>query len=153
MHTDVSTPVLRRAVATTSPVTSQRKSPAKPLLADFQAQAGEAASLLKALAHPDRLRLLCHLVGTERSVTELGVLAQIEQPSLSQQLGVLRGERVVETRREGKRVIYRVGSPAALALLETLHGLFCADATPGAGRGVPSTGARVKRARLQKEMR
>ena len=68
------------------------------------------------------------LVGGERSVGELGASAGIEQPSLSQQLGVLRGERLVATRREGKQVIYRIASPAALTVLEALHGLFCEPA-------------------------
>ena len=94
----------------------------------LQARAGEAAALLKALANPDRLLLLCQLVGGERSVGELGASAGIEQPSLSQQLGVLRGERLVATRRDGKQVIYRVASPAALTVLEALYGLFCEPA-------------------------
>ena len=38
---------------------------------------------------------------------------------------MLRAEQLVETRRDGQRVFYRVTSPAALALLRTLHGLFC----------------------------
>ena len=98
------------------------------LVTDLQARAAEAAALLKALANPDRLLLLCQLVGGERSVSELGELAGIEQPSLSQQLGVLRGERLVATRREGKQVIYRIASPAALTVLEALYGLFCIPA-------------------------
>ena len=104
---------------------------------DLQARAGEAAALLKALAHPDRLLLLCQLVGGERSVGDLGLSAGIEQPSLSQQLGVLRGERLVATRREGKQVIYRIASPAALTVLEALYGLFCdpAQAPPSAETG------------------
>jgi ArsR family transcriptional regulator len=104
---------------------------------DLQARAGEAAALLKALANPDRLLLLCQLVAGERSVGELGTLAGIEQPSLSQHLGVLRGERLVATRRDGKQVIYRIASPAALTVLEALYGLFCdpAKAPPAADTG------------------
>jgi ArsR family transcriptional regulator len=104
---------------------------------DLQARAGEAAALLKALANPDRLLLLCQLVGGERSVSDLGLSTDIEQPSLSQQLGVLRGERLVATRREGKQVFYRIASPAALTVLEALYGLFCnpAKAAPSAKAG------------------
>jgi ArsR family transcriptional regulator len=116
---------------------------------DFQERAAEAAKLLKALANPDRLMLLCQLVGGERTVTELGVLAHIEQPSLSQQLGVLRGERLVATRREGKNVFYRVASPTALALLETLYGLFCKEQAPAAGRKPPATIGRGTRRRKE----
>ena len=42
-----------------------------------------AASLLKSLANPDRLLLLCQLVEGERSVTELEALTGIRQPTLS----------------------------------------------------------------------
>ena len=96
---------------------------------DLQSRAGEAAALLKALANPDRLMLLCLLLDGERGVGELGDLSGLLQPSLSQQLGVLRAEHLVSTRREGKHVVYRLASPAAVAVLNTLHGLFC-DAAP-----------------------
>lgn len=99
---------------------------------DLHARAQEAAALLKALANPDRLLLLCQMVDAERSVAELGALTGIAQPSLSQQLGVLRGERLVATRREGRHVLYRVDSPEALAVLQTLYGLFCATEVPSA---------------------
>ena len=94
-------------------------------IAAVQARAEDAAALLKALANPDRLLLLCQLVEGERSVTELGLLSGIAQPSLSQQLSVLRGERLVATRREGKSVIYRIDSPAAMTILQALYGLYC----------------------------
>lgn len=101
----------------------------------LHAKAGEAAALLKALANPDRLLLLCQLVGAERTVTQLGDLAGVQQPSLSQQLAVLRGERLVATRREGKNIFYRLASPAATAVLQTLYGLFCQPLADAAAAG------------------
>ena len=95
-------------------------------LARLQQRAGDAAALLKALANPNRLLLLCHLVEAERSVTELGAITGIGQPTLSQQLGVLRGQGLVATRRAGKAMHYRIASPAAMAVLRTLYDLFCA---------------------------
>ena len=85
-----------------------------------------AASLLKSLANPDRLLLLCQLVEGERIVTELEALTGIRQPTLSQQLGVLRNEELVATRRDGKWVYYRIASEDALAILGTLHQIYCA---------------------------
>jgi ArsR family transcriptional regulator len=122
---------------------------------DLQARAGEAAALLKALANPDRLLLLCQLVEGERCVGELGVSTGIEQPSLSQQLGVLRGERLVATRREGKQVIYRITSPAALAVLEALYGLFCDPAkvlSAAKSGGAPSRSAKSAATRASKQI-
>ncbi len=92
-------------------------------------RSGEAAALLKALANPNRLILLCHLLAGERTVADLGELTGIVQPTLSQQLGVLRSESLVATRREGKSIHYRVASPGVRAILRTLYRLYC---TPGA---------------------
>ena len=71
--------------------------------------------------------MLCQLVEGERSVSELETLLGIQQPTLSQQLGVLRREGLVATRREGKQIFYRIDSPAALAVINTLYQLFCAE--------------------------
>lgn len=87
--------------------------------------ATEAAAVLRSLSHPDRLMLLCQLSQGERSVGELEELLGIQQPNLSQQLGVLRAEGLVETRREGKRIFYSVKDPKALQLLGTLYALYC----------------------------
>ena len=87
--------------------------------------AAEAARLMKTLANPDRLMLLCQLSQGEMSVGELEAFLGIMQPTLSQQLGVLRSEGLVDTRREGKHIYYRVLSPQALAVLQVLYAQFC----------------------------
>ncbi len=91
----------------------------------LKANAASASALLKALANQDRLLLLCQLSQGERSVSELEQLLGIQQPTLSQQLGVLRREGLVATRREGKLIHYRISSPEALAVIATLYQLFC----------------------------
>lgn len=50
----------------------------------------------------------------------------IQQPTLSQQLAVLRREGLVETRRDGKQMFYRISSRAALAVIQTLYQQFSA---------------------------
>ena len=87
--------------------------------------AADAARLMKALANPDRLMLLCQLAPGERSVSQLEAELGILQPTLSQQLGVLREEGLVDTRRDGKHIYYRVRSPQALAVLQALYEQFC----------------------------
>ncbi len=87
--------------------------------------AGEAVAALKLLANPERLLLLCQLSQGEMSVGDLEAALDIHQPTLSQQLGVLRSEGVVETRRDGKRVFYRVADARLLQVLELLHRLYC----------------------------
>lgn len=93
----------------------------------LRANADAAGQLLKALSNPDRLLLLCQLSQGERNVSELETLLGIQQPTLSQQLAVLRREGLVDTRREGKQIYYRICSPAALGVIGTLYQLFCAQ--------------------------
>ncbi|MEB0009834.1 metalloregulator ArsR/SmtB family transcription factor [Pseudomonas sp. MH9.2] len=93
----------------------------------LRANADAASQLLKALANQDRLMLLCQLSQGERNVSDLESLLGIQQPTLSQQLAVLRREGLVETRRDGKQVFYRISSPAALAVINTLYQQFCAE--------------------------
>jgi DNA-binding transcriptional ArsR family regulator len=93
----------------------------------LRSSAKAACGLLSALAHEDRLILLCHIAHNEHSVGELEQLLDIHQPTLSQQLGVLRREGLVETRREGKRIYYRLKSSQALAIIDTLYAQYCSD--------------------------
>lgn len=91
--------------------------------------ASEATALLKALANEDRLLLLCQMVEGEKCVSDFESLLDIHQPTLSQQLGVLRNEGLVNTRREGKRIYYSLASENALQILGTLYGLYCPPRT------------------------
>ena len=120
---------LRPAPATPQPRPTDAIATSANAIVALRRRSHEAATLLKALANPDRLLLLCHLVDAEHPVAALGALTAIAQPTLSQQLRVLRHEGLVATRREGKSIHYRVASPAVLAVLQTLYRLYCA---PGA---------------------
>lgn len=94
--------------------------------AALQRAAADACGLMKVLAHPDRLMLLCQLAHQgEMSVSELERALGIHQPTLSQQLTVLRDEALVDTRREGRYVHYRVRRGPALRLLRAVHAEFC----------------------------
>lgn len=96
-------------------------------LQDMQAAAARACALLKALGNPDRLLLLCQLTQGEFCVSELESMLGIQQPTLSQQLGVLREEQLVTTRREGKQIYYSLASKEAMAVLEVLYEQFCTN--------------------------
>lgn len=86
--------------------------------------AEQASKLMKAMANADRLLLLCQLSQGETSVGALESKLNLRQPSLSQQLTVLREAQLVNTRREGKNVFYSISSPAALAIIKVLHQEF-----------------------------
>ncbi len=100
-----------------------RSQPLNPEL--LRAAAGEAVAALKALGNPERLLLLCQLSQGELCVSELEAALAIHQPTLSQQLGVLRREGWVHTRRDGKKIFYSVGDERLLKLLQTLYALYC----------------------------
>lgn len=87
--------------------------------------AGQAVGALKVLANEDRLLLLCQLSQGEMSVGELEEALDIRQPTLSQQLGILRTEGVVDTRRDGKRIFYSIAELKLMQLLEVLYDLYC----------------------------
>lgn len=94
-------------------------------LVQLQAAAGAACNLLKVLSNPDRLLLLCQLTQGEYAVSELEALTGIGQPTLSQQLTILRAGQLVGTRREGKQIFYSITSAEALAVLRVLYQLYC----------------------------
>jgi DNA-binding transcriptional ArsR family regulator len=94
---------------------------------DMRAAATQACQLMKVLSNPDRLMILCLLAQGEHSVGDLEAALGIVQPTLSQQLTVLREESLVATRRDGKRIHYRLVSPQALAVMQTLYEQFCSQ--------------------------
>ncbi len=96
-------------------------------LSDMRQAASRACNLMKVLSNPDRLMILCQLSQGEKRVGELEQMLGIVQPTLSQQLTVLRDEQLVSTRREGKGIYYSINSPQALAVIQTLYQHFCSD--------------------------
>ena len=92
--------------------------------------AKRASNFLKALAHENRLVILCCLAEGERNVSELEALLGIRQPSLSQQLARLRSDELVSTRRDSKQIYYSLASEEAKRMVELLYDMFCSDSNP-----------------------
>lgn len=85
----------------------------------------EAADLMRSLSHPQRLLVLCALGGEEKSVGQLRNELGIDQVPMSQQLMRLRSDGLVESRRVGTTVYYRITRPEVLTVVEALHKAFC----------------------------
>jgi ArsR family transcriptional regulator len=94
-------------------------------IAAMRGHADQACRMMKTLANRDRLMLLCQLSQGERRVGELEEVTNIQQPTLSQQLAVLREEGVVSTRRDGKHIYYKISSPIAMSVMELLYASYC----------------------------
>ena len=92
----------------------------------LRSHAAQACALLKALSNEDRLLLLCHMAVDRLNVGELEALTGIHQPTLSQQLAVLRQEGLVDTEKEGKYVYYRLANDKVMRVMRTLWDIYCA---------------------------
>jgi ArsR family transcriptional regulator len=82
------------------------------------------AEFFKALGHPARLVILKQLRAGERRVTDLHVALDLDQSSVSQHLAVLRGRQIVDARKEGATVYYRVRDPRIFQLLDIAREIF-----------------------------
>jgi ArsR family transcriptional regulator len=89
--------------------------------------AAQAVGRLKLLANEQRMLLLSQLTHGEMCVNDLEKRLKIYQPTLSQQLSVLRREGVVKTRHEGKHIFYSIADSSVLKLLACVYRLSCPE--------------------------
>ena len=71
----------------------------------------ELADLFKLLAHADRLRMVEELGAGEMDVTGLAAALDLPATRISQHLALLRAQRLVEERRDGRNHFYRLANP------------------------------------------
>lgn len=91
----------------------------------MQRHVGEAVSLLKGLANETRLMIMCVLSEGEFSVGELNRRIPLSQSALSQHLGILREQGLVNTRRQSQTIYYRLADTPALSIIHQLHEVYC----------------------------
>ena len=96
---------------------------------EMAANAATAAGLLRAMANRHRLMLLCLLNDGEQSVGQLNEVLQLPQSSLSQQLSVLRKDKLVKTRRDAQTIYYSLASAEVKTIIATLYQLYCTEDT------------------------
>lgn len=94
-------------------------------LSSMQVSADKACRLMKVLSNRDRLMLLCQISLGEKCVKDLEDTLDIHQPTLSQQLTVLRNENLVKTRKDGKNIYYSLDSDIAMSVIGLLHTHYC----------------------------
>lgn len=87
-----------------------------------------ATGLMKLMAHPLRLSILCLLISREEmGAGEIANALKDDagQSQISQYLGKLREEGLVSTRREGQAIFYRIASPLIYDMMSVLYEHYC----------------------------
>jgi len=87
-----------------------------PVSIDFEA-CERAAAIFRALGDPQRLRILVLLEASERCVSEVCELLDEPMPAISQRLRLLKSERIVRSRRDGKHIYYALADDHISALV------------------------------------
>lgn len=86
----------------------------------------DASNLLKAIANPNRLMILCQLkILGERNVNQLLENLSISQPALSQHLALMREESIIACRKRGTSIYYSIDDEIVNNVLEALDKRFC----------------------------
>lgn len=104
---------------------------------EMQSAADHVCELMTLLSNRSRLMILCLLTEGEKSVGQLAEAIEARDTAVSQQLAVLRRERIVKARREGQTMYYRIVDPNVADVLEFLYGRYCGSA------GTPSKESRT----------
>ena len=87
----------------------------------------EVSGIFKVLSNSMRLGILCYLSEKkEMTVNEIHEYFKgYSQPSISQQLQILKANRIVKDRKQGQYVYYSIADERVLKFLDTLHDLYC----------------------------
>lgn len=93
----------------------------------MQSKCVEVAAVMKAIAHPQRLMLMCHLAEGEKNVSELLDLCDISQSQLSQFLNRMQREKLLQVRREGNFSYYSIADKNTHKLIQSMQKIFCKE--------------------------
>lgn len=94
-------------------------------LSSLKRRSEGVAALLKQLSHPQRLLILCSMAEGEKSVGEIEQACGASQSAVSQFLKGMRLEGLVDSRRDGKQVYYKIVDERVLQLIRSLYLIFC----------------------------
>jgi len=89
--------------------------------------ADEIAELLKLMAHPLRMRVLCRIAQGECTVGEIVDQCEAPQPAVSQILAKMKSEGLVHARRDGKFIHYSIQDPRIGKLMKSFKKIFCEE--------------------------
>lgn len=85
----------------------------------------EVTTTMKAIAHPQRLMILCYLSEGEKNVSELQELCEISQSQLSQFLNRMQREKILRVRKDGNFSYYGIADKNTLKLIQSMQKIYC----------------------------
>ena len=92
---------------------------------EMKKNAEEVAELLRVMAHPERLMVLCQLTQSEMGVGQLQQGSTLSQSAFSQHLTVLRKHGIIQARKESQQGLYRLAASRITAWIQSLQNVFC----------------------------
>lgn len=92
---------------------------------NMQKNAKDVSDLLKIMAHPERLMVLCQLTKGEIGAGQLQQGSSLSQSAFSQHLSVLRKHGLVVARKESQQVYYSLADQRSSKIMESLELIFC----------------------------
>ncbi len=94
-------------------------------LEKMQGKCGQVSSMMKAIAHPQRLMILCHLSEGEKNVGEILALCEISQSQLSQFLNRMQREKLLKVRKDGQFAYYSIADKNLIKLIQSMQKIIC----------------------------
>lgn len=92
----------------------------------MQSRCLEVSTVMKAIAHPQRLMILCHLAEGEKNVGDILELCDISQSQLSQFLNRMQREKFLKVRKESQFSYYSIADVKITKLIQSMQKIFCA---------------------------
>lgn len=85
----------------------------------------EVSTIMKAIAHPQRLMIMCYLAEGEKNVGEIQELCEISQSQLSQFLNRMQREKLLKVRKESQFSYYSIADKNLMKLIQSMQKIFC----------------------------
>ncbi|NVP17577.1 helix-turn-helix transcriptional regulator [Candidatus Gracilibacteria bacterium] len=84
----------------------------------------EISELMKSFSNKDKLAILCFLGNEEKNVSEIMTCTDISQSQISQYLGKMKLEGILDCEKKGKEVFYKISEPKVLDLISAMKSIF-----------------------------
>jgi DNA-binding transcriptional ArsR family regulator len=85
----------------------------------------DVSKMMKSLSHPVRLKILCQITSSDKTVCELAEFCEVSQSAMSQFLGRMREEGIIDSRKESTSVYYKICNSKVHKLMKAIYKIYC----------------------------